>query len=124
MKITKFISLAFTTSTTTANVSIPFSVKKMTVKSAAYKGGAQVKKQVVILTNMGEMSETPLCILTQHDDIQQSRYCNTEIKFMNPIAIQGSYTFDMKELDYVTGATISGTDYVGLIMEFDSEDEI
>jgi hypothetical protein len=127
MKQTVFIPLTFTASpVTTATVSVPFKVSLMHVKSLAYKAGTNGTTNYVMLrTSLG--LNAPLGILNQDTTYSSGSVNDVEIQFKNPEVIQGDYTFTLFNMDGTLAATSNAgaaTDKVGLIIEFNSPDEI
>jgi hypothetical protein len=69
----------------------------------------------------------PFGMLSQDDTYSQSGFSDVEIAFKVPQPIQGQYYFTLKLLSgAVASTTNSGadTDYIGMIVEFNSDDEI
>jgi hypothetical protein len=129
MKITKFISLTFAAKpTATAYVNVPFRVKTMHIKSFAYKAGTNgTTNYVALLSNMGNQVNTPLAIMNQDTTYSSGTISDIEIKLLNPEPIQGYYNFnivDMDETDAATSNSGAATDYVGLVIEFNDENEM
>jgi hypothetical protein len=109
----------------TAYINVPFQVKKVHVKSMNYDAGtAGTARMVLIESNIG--LNAPFGILSQDDTYSQASVQDIEIEFKNPTPIQGQYYFTLKTMGgAVASTTNSGaaTDYVGMIVEFNAEDE-
>jgi hypothetical protein len=127
MKQTIFIPLSFVASPqTTANISIPFTVKKIHVKALGYQAGTNgTTKYVMLRSSLGLNS--PLGILNQDSTYSSATVNDVEIELKNPEVIQGNYTFTLLYMDGSLAQTTnsgSATDTVGLVVEFNSPDEI
>jgi hypothetical protein len=139
MKQTIFISLDFyndgtgvQTTPATAKISIPFKVKKLHVKSLAYQPSSVTADYVVIRSNI-DTKNSPLGILYRDSTYGSATVNDVEIAFEDPQVIQGVYNFNIYRVNtnpttnpYGELATItgSGNDYIGLIIEFNSPEEI
>ena len=139
MKQTLFITLDFyndgtgvQTTPATAKISIPFKVKKMHVKSLAYQPSAVTADYVVVRSNI-DTKNSPLGILYRDSTYGSATVNDVEIDFEDPQVIQGVYNFNIYRVNtnpttnpYGQLATITGTanDYIGLIIEFNSPEEI
>lgn len=126
MRITKAINLTFTASpTTTAYVSVPFKVKTVHVKSAAYNAGTNgTTRYVYVVSDL--VGWQPLGILNQDTTYSSGTISDVQLDYMNPQVVQGSFTFQLNLLTgALAGTTNNGaaTDTVALIVEFNSDDE-
>jgi len=126
-KLTKFISLIFTASpSTSTRISIPFKVKTIHIKSGGYRGGSLgTTNYVSILSDL--VVNNPIAIFNQDLTYSSATVQDIEHQFWNPIDINGTYNFWLVNMDGSTGATSNGgaaTDKVGLIIEFNSAEEI
>ena len=126
MKQTVFLSLTFAgVPQTTASIFIPFAVLKMHVKSLAYQADTNGSAKYVYLRSSLGLN-APLGILNQDTTYSSNTVNDVEIAFQNKQVIQGNYTFTLYNMDgtlaTITGAP--GTDYIGLIIEFNSENEL
>jgi hypothetical protein len=126
MKQTLFIPLEFQASPiTTAPVNVPFKVKTIHVKSAGYNAGTPGQLGYVCLIGSFAPS-TPLAILNQDMTYSSNTMIDVEIDLRNPQVIQGTYEFKLLEMDgdlsFTSNAGLA-TDSIGLIVEFNSEDE-
>lgn len=129
MKITKFINLSFVAkSTTTASVYIPFKVKKIHVKSFGYVAGTNgTTNYVCLVSDLCETPNSPLCIMNQDTTYSSGTICDVELEFKNPRSIQGTYSFQILKMDGSPASTSNAgaaTDTVGIVLEFNCEDEI
>lgn len=126
MKQTVFLSLTFAgVPQTTASIFVPFAVLKMHVKSLAYQADTNGSAKYVYLRSSLGLN-APLGILNQDTTYSSNTVNDVEILFKNPEIIQSNYTFTLYNMDgslaTITGAP--GTDIVGLIIEFNSENEL
>ncbi len=129
-KLTKFIPLDFasntTAATTTARISVPFKVKTIHIKSAGYTAGTNGDTIYVALMS-DLVANNPLAILYQDTTYSSATVQDIEHQFSNPLDINGTYNFWLLNMDGSAGQTTSlaiGSDKVGLIIEFNSADEI
>ena len=128
-KLTKFIPLSFpagAASRTTARISIPFKVKTIHVKSAAYKAGTIGTANYV--TIMSDLTvNNPLAILNQDTTYSSATVQDIEHQFSNPLDINGTFNFWLLNMDGSPASTTSlviGVDQVGLVIEFNSAEEV
>ena len=129
-KLTKFIPLTFapstTAATTTARISVPFKVKTIHIKSAGYTAGS-LGDTVYVALMSDLVSNNPLAILFQDTTYSSATVQDIEHQFSNPIDINGTFNFWLLNMDGSTGQTTSlaiDSDKVGLVIEFNSPDEI
>jgi hypothetical protein len=125
-KLTKFIPLTFpagASSTTTAQISVPFKVGIIHIKSAAYKAGTNgTTNYVAIMSDL--VVNNPIAILNQDTTYSSATVQDIEHKFSNPLDINGTFNFWIVNMDNTPAtATVNG-DKVGLIIEFNAPDEI
>lgn len=125
-KLTKFISMTFpagANSRTTAQISVPFKVKTLHIKSAGYKAGTSgTTNYVAIMSDL--VVNNPIAILNQDTTYSSATVMDIEHQFYNPIDINGTFNFWLLDMDG-TGATATvGGDSVGFIIEFNSPEEI
>ena len=126
-KLTKFIPLTFTASPrTSASISIPFRVKTIHIKSAAYNAEAVgTNNYISIFSDL--VVNNPIAILNQDITYSSATVQDIEHQFWNPIDISGNFNFWFTNMDGSVGETSNngaGTDKVGIIIEFNSTDEI
>ncbi len=126
-KLTKFIPLTFTASPrTSASISIPFRVKTIHIKSAAYDAGTNgTTNYISIFSDL--VVNNPIAILNQDTTYSSGCIQDIEHQFWNPIDINGTFNFWFTNMDGSVGATSNGgagTDKVGIIIEFNAPDEI
>jgi hypothetical protein len=129
-KLTKFIPLTFdaytTGSRTTARISVPFKVKTIHIKSAGYTASTLGETNYVALMS-DLVVNNPLAILFQDTTYSSATVQDIEHQFSNPLDINGSFNFWLLNMDGSPASTTSlalGIDQVGLIIEFNSPDEI
>jgi hypothetical protein len=126
-KLTKFIPLTFTASPrTSASISIPFRVKTIHIKSAAYVAGTKgTTNYISIFSDL--VVNNPIAILNQDTTYSSGCIQDIEHQFWNPIDINGTFNFWFTNMDGSVGATSNngaGTDKVGFIIEFNSAEEL
>jgi len=127
MKQTQAIYLTFTASAvTSAYINVPFNVKKIHIKSMNYDAGTSgTVRFVIVESNIG--LNAPFGMLSQDDTYSQASIQDIEIEFKVAQPIQGQYYFTLKTMSgAVAGTSNAGaaTDYVGMIVEFNAEDEM
>jgi hypothetical protein len=131
MKETVFFNLQFAGSANpvkaSANISVPFKVKTINVKSACFQvpTGFGATDYVVLKSNI-DSNNSPLAILFRDSTYASATVNDVEIQLRNPEIIQGTYDFFLYDMrDILQPTTNSGQDnYVTLVLEFDSPDEI
>ena len=129
-KLTKFIPLTFdaytTGATTTARISVPFKVKTIHIKSAAYTASTLGDTNYVTLMS-DLVVNNPLAILFQDTTYSSATVQDIEHQFSNPLDINGTFNFWLLNMDGSPASTTSlviGVDQVGLVIEFNSADEV
>ena len=125
-KLTKFISLTFTAGAnarTTAQISVPFKVKTIHIKSAGYKAGTNgTTNYVAVMSDL--VVNNALAILNQDTAYSSATVQDIEHEFSNPLDVNGTFNFWLLNMDN-TGATATvGNDKVGLVIEFNSPDVV
>jgi hypothetical protein len=126
-KLTKFIPLTFTASPrTSARISVPFKVKTIHIKSAAYNADeVATNNYISIFSDL--VVNNPIAILNQDITYSSATVQDIEHQFSNPLDINGTFNFWFTNMDGSVGATSNagaGTDKVGFIIEFNSADEV
>ena len=125
-KLTKFISMTFpagAASRTTAQISIPFKVKTIHIKSAGYTAGtAGTAKYVSIISDL--VVNNPIAILFQDTTYSSATVQDIEHQMYNPTDINGTYNFWLLDMAGAPATATAGNDKVGLVIEFNSADEI
>jgi len=126
-KLTKFISVTFTASpNSTARISVPFRVKTIHIKSAAYDAGTNgTTNYVSIMSDL--VVNNPISLLNQDTTYSSATVQDIEHQFANPLDINGTFNFWLLNMDGSIGATSNGgaaTDKVGFVIEFNAPDEI
>jgi hypothetical protein len=130
-KLTKFIPLSFvpntTAATTTATISVPFKVKTIHVKSAGYTAGT-LGDTVYVALMSDLVANNPLAILFQDTTYSSATVQDIFHTFSNPLDINGTFNFWLLNMDGSAGQTttllVGDPDKVGLIIEFDSPEEV
>jgi hypothetical protein len=127
-KLTKFIPLTFpaTVSRTTAQISVPFKVGTIHIKSAAYVAGTKgVTNYVTLMSDL--VVNNPLAILNQDTTYSSATVQDIEHKMSNPLDVNGTFNFWLLNMNGSTASTtnaIATPDYIGLIIEFNAPDEL
>lgn len=127
MKQTQAIYLTFAASpVASAYINVPFNVKKIHIKSMNYDAGTGgTVRFVIVESNIG--LNAPFGMLSQDDTYSQASIQDIEIEFKVAQPIQGQYYFTLKTMSGAVAATSNAgaaTDYVGMIIEFNAEDEM
>ncbi len=125
MRQNKAIFMTFPTgsSTTTANISIPFTVKTIHVKSSGYitstPPAAGQADYVYVMSDLTQNS--PICIVYQDSTYPYATSADVEYEFQNPQVINGTFNFQL--ISFLGNPIIAtaGGDQLGLIVEFNSE---
>lgn len=123
-KLTKFISMTFAdgATSTTARISVPFKVKTIHIKSAAYTAGTDDTNYVVIMSDL--VVNNPIAILYRDSTYSSACVQDIEHQMYNPIDINGTYSFWLLDMAGTPAtATVNG-DKVGFVIEFNSADEV
>jgi hypothetical protein len=125
-KVTKFISLTFTAGAnarTTAQISVPFKVKTIHIKSAAYKAGTNgTTNYVAVMSDL--VVNNPIAILNQDTTYSSATVQDIEHEFYNPTDVNGTFNFWLLNMDNTGATATANNDKVGFIIEFNSPDEI
>lgn len=123
-KLTKFIPLTFVagTTSTTAQISVPFKVKTIHIKSAAYKAGTNSASYVSITSDL--VVNNPICILFRDATYSSACVQDIEHELYNPTDINGTYTFSLLDMGGTPITATVGNDKVGVIIEFNSPDVV
>lgn len=125
-KLTKFIPLSFPAgadSRTTAYISVPFKIKTIHVKSAAYDAGTNgTTNYVVVMSDL--VVNNPIAILNQDTTYSSGTIQDIEHEFSNPLDINGTFNFWLLNMDGTKATETVNGDKVGLIIEFNSPDVI
>lgn len=125
-KLTKFISLTFpagANSRTTAQISVPYKVKTIHIKSGAYKAGTNgTTNYVAIMSDL--VVNNPIAILNQDTTYSSATVQDILHQLYNPLDINGTFNFWIVNMDGTPATATGGGDKVGLIIEFDTPDEI
>jgi len=125
-KLTKFISMTFpagAASRTTAQISIPFKVKTIHIKSAGYDAGTNgTTNYVSVMSDL--VVNNPIAIFNQDTTYSSATVQDIEHQMYNPIDINGTYNFWLLDMAGAPAtATVNG-DKVGFVIEFNSADEV
>ena len=128
MKVTKFIPLTFTASpNTTAYISVPFRVKTIHVKSAGYVSSTLPGPTRYVIITSDLVRNNPLAMVFQDTTYSSANVQDIYHKYENPIDVNGNYNFTIINMNGSVSTTSNNgaaTDTAGLIIEFDSADEI
>jgi len=123
-KLTKFISMTFPAgaTSTTARISVPFKVKTIHIKSAAYTPGTISTTYVAIMSDL--VVNNPIAILFRDTTYSSATVQDIEHQMYNPTDINGTYNFSLLDMAGAPAtATVNG-DKVGFVIEFNSPDEV
>lgn len=125
-KLTKFISMTFPAgdaSRTTAQISVPFKVKTIHIKSAGYTAGTPgTAKYVSIMSDL--VVNNPIAILFQDTTYSSACVQDIEHQLSNPIDINGTYNFWLLDMAGVPATGTVDGDKVGFVIEFNSAEEV
>ena len=123
-KLTKFISMTFAdgATSTTARISVPFKVKTIHIKSAAYTPGTISTTYVAIMSDL--VVNNPIAILFRDTTYSSATVQDIEHQMYNPTDINGTYNFWLLDMAGVPATGTVDGDKVGFIIEFNSADEI
>jgi hypothetical protein len=125
-KLTKFISLTFAAgaaSRTTAQISVPFHVKTIHIKSAAYKAGTNGSTNyVAVMSDL--VVNNPLAILNQDTTYSSATVQDIEHELYNPTDVNGTFNFWLVNMDGTPATATVNNDKVGLVIEFNSPDVV
>jgi len=122
-KLTKFIPVTFTASpNSTARISVPFRVKTIHIKSAAYDAGTNgTTNYVTIISDL--VVNNPMAVLSQDTTYSSATVQDIEHEFANPLDVNGTFNFTILNMDGSIGATSNAgaaTDKVGFVIEFNA----
>jgi hypothetical protein len=123
-KLTKLISLTFAAgaTSTTARISVPFKVKTIHIKSAAYTPGTISATYVAIMSDL--VVNNPIAILFRDTTYSSATVQDIEHELYNPTDINGTYTFSLFDMGGTPATATVGNDKVGLVIEFNSPDVV
>jgi hypothetical protein len=127
MKQTQAIFLTFNASSVSDNVliNVPFPIKTIHVKSMNYNAATNGKTgNVMVISPFG--LNAPFGIVNQDTSYSSASVQDIKIQVKNAITIQGYYTFrivGMSGVAAITSNAGAGIDFIGMIIEFSSEDE-
>ena len=125
-KLTKFISMTFpagAASRTTAQISVPFKVKTIHIKSAGYTAGTPATaKYVSIMSDL--VVNNPIAILFQDTTYSSATVQDIEHQMYNPTDINGTYNFWLLDMAGSPATATDNGDKVGFVIEFNSAEEV
>jgi hypothetical protein len=123
-KLTKFISMTFAqgATSTTARISVPFKVKTIHIKSAAYKAGDNSTTYVAIMSDL--VVNNPIAILFRDSTYSSATVQDIEHQMYNPTDINGTYNFWLLDMAGSPATATNNGDKVGFVIEFNSADEV
>jgi hypothetical protein len=127
MKLTQEIFLTFiaTQSTATAIINVPFKVKTLHTKAISLTTGDPANVQGGYVTIESSLvNNSPLGSTFNNSSYSAGTIQDVENQYWNPQVIQGQYTFTMKRSNGTLYPASTNNDTVGLIIEFNSPDEI
>lgn len=124
MRQNKAVFMTFATgeSTSTAYINVPFVVKTIHFKSAAYMTSTPPASgdasYLYVLSDLTQNS--PIAIIYQDSTFPNSPSENIEYELQNPQIINGTYNFQLLSFTGVPNIATAGGDQLGLIIEFNS----
>ena len=123
-KLTKFISMTFAdgATSTTARISVPFKVKTIHIKSAAYTAGADDTNYVAVMSDL--VVNNPLALCFQDTTYSSATVQDIEHELYNPTDVNGTFNFWLVNMDNTPATATVGNDKVGLVIEFNSPDVV
>lgn len=125
-KLTKFISMTFpagAASRTTAQISVPFKVKTIHIKSAAYDAGTNgTTDYVAVMSDL--VVNNPIAILNQDTTYSSATVQDIEHELYNPTDVNGTFNFWLLKMDGTPATATVNNDKVGFIIEFNSPDVV
>ena len=128
MKQTQAIFLRFNGKPVSDDVyiNVPFQVKTIHVKSMNYNAATNgTTRNVMVISSLG--LNAPFGIVNQDTTYSSAAVQDIEIQLKNPTVIQGYYNFTLVAMSGVISATSNngaGVDYIGMIVEFNTPDEV
>lgn len=127
MKQTQVIFLTFlaTKSTTTARISVPFSVKTLHTKAISLTTGDSTLSTGQYITIESDLVQnSPLGSVFNISGYSSNTTQDIENVYWNPRVIQGDYTFTMKKSNGTLYQASAGNDTVAIIIEYNSEGQV
>lgn len=127
MKYNRAIYLLFTAGTNqaTAVINVPIQVKRIHCKALGYTTGtapnAGTAKYGFLVSDLTQ--NTPLAMFYQDSTYPYSTAEDIDYELPNPQPIQGTYTFTLLGLDGLPLNATANNDRIGLILEFNDENE-
>jgi len=126
MKQTQIIYLTFIagTSSSTANISVPFKVKTIHTKGISLTtGNAALATGEYVTIESDLVNNSPLGSTFNISTYSAGTIQDIENQFWNPQVIQGIYNFRMKKSNGSLYEASTGNDSVSIIIEFNSPEE-
>jgi hypothetical protein len=110
-------------SRTTAQISVPFKVKTIHIKSAGYDAGTNgTTNYVTVMSDL--VVNNPIAIFNQDTTYSSATVQDIEHEFSNPLDINGTFNFWLLNMDGTPAASTINGDKVGFVIEFNSPDVI
>lgn len=127
MKLVKAIYIKWTSTTsnnTFVNVSCPFAVKHIHVKSISYNrnGAIGTANYGVLTSSLAE--NQPLGVFYDDNTYSTSGYSDLSLEFRIPTIINGQYSFSMWNSSGAPKNPLTSNDDIIVIVEFDSGQDI
>jgi hypothetical protein len=107
---------------TTARISVPFKVKTIHIKSAAYTPGTPSTTYVSIISDL--VVNNPIAILFRDTTYSSATVQDIEHQFSNPLDINGTFNFYLLDMAGSPATATNGGDKVGFVIEFNSAEEV
>ena len=126
MKQTQIIYLTFIagTSSSTANISVPFKVKTIHTKGISLTtGNAALATGEYVTIESDLVNNSPLGSTFNISTCSAGTIQDIENQFWNPQVIQGLYNFRMKKSNGSLYNASTNNDSVSIILEFNSQEE-
>lgn len=127
MKYNRAVYMTFTAgkSSATAVINVPIKVKKIHCKSIGYiTSTPPAPGDAVYGFITSDLSQnTPIAMFYGDSTYPYSTGNDIEFEFANPQPVQGTYTFNLVNLDGSPFPATVGNDSLGMILEFNDENE-
>lgn len=127
MKLNKAVFMTFATNSSSATVTInvPFNVKTIHCKAIGYMTStAPAIGHASYLYIVSDLTQnTPIAMVFQDSTYPYSPGTDIEYIFQTPQPVNGNYTFTLISFTGLPNLATVGGDQVGLILEFNDENE-
>ena len=127
MKYNRAVFMTFTAGTSTAsvNINVPIQVKRIHCKSVGYiTSTPPASGDAVYGFVISDLTQNqPIAMFYGDSTYPYATGTDIEFEYQNPQPVQGSYTFRLMNLDGSPFPATTGNDSLGMILEFNDEDE-